>query len=87
MVQSALEIHYYDSFDESRVPEDRNLFVPLIEGVNWDDWKENYRRERALIVKKHMVNNETFHKSEYAWEADAWADIFGRMRSDNRLAV
>ncbi|EXM24013.1 hypothetical protein FOTG_08948 [Fusarium oxysporum f. sp. vasinfectum 25433] len=40
---------------------------------NWDDAGEEDRRKWA--------------KSEYAWEADAWKDVFGMMRDDPVLAV
>tara|TARA_R110002033_G_scaffold97937_1_gene146361 strand:+ start:456 stop:851 length:396 start_codon:yes stop_codon:yes gene_type:complete len=85
--QSAQGIYYYDSFQESRVPNNRRLFVPSIEGVDWESSEESGRRERAQAMERHMINNETFHKSEYAWEADAWADVFGRLRDDNQVVM
>jgi len=85
MAQNAQGIYYHDSFDSKRVPEDRNLFIPTFE--NWDNPTEDCRRERARIVERHMINNETFNKSEYAWEADAWSDVFGRMREDSQLTM
>ncbi|PVH83821.1 hypothetical protein DL98DRAFT_454426 [Cadophora sp. DSE1049] len=87
IAQSSQGIYYYDSFHPTRVPDNRNVFVPSIEGVNWEGSEEDGRRERALAVERHMINNETFHKSEYAWEADAWADIFGHIRDDNQLVI
>ncbi|KAJ4045974.1 hypothetical protein NW761_007987 [Fusarium oxysporum] len=36
---------------------------------------------------KHILQNEKWAKSEYAWEADAWKDVFGMMRDDPVLAV
>lgn len=87
IAQTSQGIYYYDSFQEDRIPEDRKLFVPSIEGVNWDSCEENSRRERARMVERHMINNETFNKSEFAWEADAWADIFGFLRDDNQLVI
>jgi hypothetical protein len=56
-------------------------------GIDWNSRAEERRRERARVVEKHMIDNETFHKSEYAWEADAWSDLFGHMREDNQLAM
>lgn len=87
MAQNAQGIYYYNSFEEERVPANRDIFIPSFENIDWDGQTEARRRKRARIVEEHMVNNETFHKSEYAWEADAWSDIFGVMRDDNRLAM
>jgi hypothetical protein len=47
------------------------------EYCEWD------RRERARIIMEHNIDNETQHKIEYAWEADAWvawAYVFNNMR-------
>lgn len=87
MAQNAQGIYYYNLFEEDRAPANRELFIPSFESVDWDSPTEVGRRERAQIVEEHMINNETFHKSEYAWEADAWSDIFGSMRNDNQLAM
>jgi endo-1,4-beta-mannosidase len=87
MAQNAQGIYYYNSFEKGRVPANRDLFIPSFENIDWDCQTEKRRRKRARIVEEHMMNNETFHKSEYAWEADAWSDIFGVMRNDNQLAM
>lgn len=87
MAQNAQGIYYWDSFDKARVPADQNLFVPSFEDIDWDSPAEADRRSRACVVRTHMVNNETYCKSEFAWEADAWSDIFGCMRNDNQLAM
>ncbi|KAG4289868.1 hypothetical protein FPRO06_04690 [Fusarium proliferatum] len=54
---------------------------------NWDDADEEGRRVRARTMAKHILQNEKWAKSEYAWEADAWKDVFGLMRDDPVLAV
>ncbi|KAI8413955.1 hypothetical protein FOFC_07246 [Fusarium oxysporum] len=54
---------------------------------NWDDAGEEDRRVRARTMVKHILQNEKWAKSEYAWEADAWKDVFGMMRDDPVLAV
>lgn len=33
------------------------------------------------------TSNEKWEKSEYAWDADAWADVFGKMRDDPVVAA
>lgn len=41
--------------------------------------------------EKHSLtiasSNEKWEKSEYAWDADAWADVFGKMRDDPVMAA
>ncbi|EXK85058.1 hypothetical protein FOQG_10994 [Fusarium oxysporum f. sp. raphani 54005] len=54
---------------------------------NWDNAGEEDRRVRARTMVKHILQNEKWTKSEYAWEADAWKDVFGMMRDDPVLAV
>jgi hypothetical protein len=61
---------------------DRKVWIPSFEDINWKDPSERDRRKRALIVMKHNTDNETRNKSEYAWEADAWADVFNQIRND-----
>jgi len=34
------------------------------------------------VLLRHNLNNARWKKSEYAWEADAWNDVFGQMRND-----
>lgn len=87
MAQNAQGIYYWDSFNKARVPTDQNLFIPSFKNIDWDSPAEADRRGRARVVGTHMVNNETCCKSEFAWEADAWSDIFGCMRNDNQLAM
>lgn len=61
--------------------------MPSIQDKNWDDADEEGRRVRARTMAKHILQNEKWAKSEYAWEADAWKDVFGLMRDDPVLAV
>ena len=53
----------------------------------FDSRIEHNRRERARQLLRHTLDNERWNKSEYAWEADAWVDVFGQMRNDPALAV
>jgi len=45
------------------------------------------RKARAQIFATHAKNNESWCKSEYSWEADAWSDVFGPIRDDPCLAM
>ncbi|KAF2500436.1 hypothetical protein BU16DRAFT_602269 [Lophium mytilinum] len=82
--QKAQGVYYHDSCDPDSVIEGRKLFVPSLrrDGDNNVD-----RTKRAEVLAKHMQDNERFTKSEYAWEADAWSDVFGKIRDDPHLAA
>ncbi|KAF4429436.1 light induced alcohol dehydrogenase Bli-4 [Fusarium acutatum] len=67
--------------------EDFDLRAVISMDKNWDDADEEDRRVRARTMVKHILQNEKWAKSEYAWEADAWKDVFGVMRDDPVLAV
>ena len=66
---------------------DHDLWIPSLENQNWDDPAEDSRRERARTFLKHVLDNEGWGKSEYAWEADAWSDVFGQMRQDPLISA
>lgn len=85
--QNARGIYYHNHFDPTKIPDNRTLVIPSFKDVDWESRSEAHRRRRARMVAEHMVNNETWNKSEYAWEADAWSDIFREMRDDPRLAM
>lgn len=75
--------HHYSRHWEIPI---HKLWVPSLDGVDWDEPSESRRRRRARKFVSHALNNETWSKSEYAWEADAWSDVFGRIRNDPLLA-
>lgn len=79
---NARGIYYFNNFQPNLVTVGRKVWVPSFEDVDWEDPSERHRRKRARIIMEHNINNETRHKSEYAWEADAWADVFNGMRND-----
>lgn len=80
-------IYYHHYFKPEFVTLDRKVWIPTLEAMNWEDSNECDRRRRARILLKHNINNETRHKSEFAWEADAWADVFNEMRNDPYLEM
>ncbi|KAH8802943.1 hypothetical protein F5884DRAFT_491038 [Xylogone sp. PMI_703] len=84
---NARGIYYIDFFRPELVTVDRKVWIPSFEDIDWEAPSERRRRKRARIMVKHNNDNETRHKSEYAWEADAWADVFNEMRDDPILEV
>jgi hypothetical protein len=84
---NAQGIYYRSDYSQGWVTYGRNLWIPNLTGVDWEEPSELPRRKRARVLMEHTLNNETWNKSEYAWEADAWSDIFGDMRNDPILAV
>lgn len=84
---NARGIYYVDEFSPKLVTVDRKVWVPSFGDINWENPSESDRRQRARIIVEHNNDNETRHKSEYAWEADAWADIFSQMRNDPCLEM
>ena len=42
---------------------------------------------RAKILSKHAQENARNKVSEYTWEADLRADLFGKIRDDPRVRM
>jgi hypothetical protein len=84
---NARGIYYRDYYSPRLVTMGRKIWVPTLENTDWDEPGEICRRKRARVMAEHNPNNEAWNKSEYAWEADAWSDVFGEMRNDPVLAV
>jgi hypothetical protein len=84
---NAQGIYYRDSYSPNQVTYDRKVWTPAFEGVDWEEPGELSRRQRAQVLVKHNIDNETRKKSEYAWEADAWSDVFSDMRNDPCLEM
>ena len=76
--------HYYSPLWVTNRPK---LWIPIIDDRTFDTRYEDRRRSRARQLLHHAMDNERWNKSEYAWEADAWNDVFGQMRSDPALAA
>jgi hypothetical protein len=84
---NARGIYYRDDYSPCHVTMGRKIWVPTLEYADWDEPGQVDRRKRARLMAEHNISNETWIKSEYAWEADAWADVFGEMRNDPVLAM
>lgn len=80
-------IYYRHMYNSDWVTCNRELWVPTLEDVDWNDPAEEDRRQRACTVAQHALHNETYVKSEFAWEADAWSDVFKEIRDNQCLAV
>jgi hypothetical protein len=84
---NARGVYYRHYYSPEWVTGDHTLWVPVLDRVDWDDQSEESRRMRAKTFLKHNLDNARWRKSEYAWEADAWNDVFGRMRDDPATAA
>ncbi|KAJ6142839.1 hypothetical protein N7471_002292 [Penicillium samsonianum] len=84
---NARGIYYRHYYSPEYVTPCHNLWLPSLHGTHWSHVSEDGRRVRAERFLKHSLDNERFKKSEYAWEADAWQDVFGLLREDPALAV
>lgn len=84
---NARGIYYRHHYSPGWVTADHSLWLPSLDGIDWNDDVEKSRRCRAKSFLKHALDNEKWNKSEYAWEADAWTDVFGPMRDDPALSV
>jgi hypothetical protein len=58
-------------------------FVPSFGGIDWESSGEEHRRDRVRTIVRHASDYP--RRSEYAWDADAWHDVFGQMRDDSYL--
>ncbi|KAL2132938.1 hypothetical protein VTI74DRAFT_3128 [Chaetomium olivicolor] len=84
---NARGVYYRHHYSPEWVTGDHSLWVPTLDDTNWNDLGEDPRRIRARRLLKHALDNERWNKSEYAWEADAWSDVFGQMREDPVIAA
>jgi hypothetical protein len=84
---NAQGIYYYDFYSPRLVTSTRKVWVPSLDGIDWTGPGEESLRIRARVFAEHNLNNERWNKSEYAWEADAWSDVFGEMRNDPCLEM
>ncbi|KAI0399688.1 hypothetical protein F4802DRAFT_588444, partial [Xylaria palmicola] len=79
---------YYRHYQSPEwVTGDHSLWIPSTADVDWKHPQEKGRRSRAQTMLKHIIANEKWTKGEYAWEADAWTDVFGQMRDDPAIAA
>lgn len=80
-------IYYRNQFSEDLVTCNRKIWIPSLSKDVGESRDTIARQFRAQVFALHSRNNETWCKSEYAWEADAWSDVFGHMRNDPCLAM
>lgn len=83
---NAQGIYYRHHYSPGWVTADHSLWLPSLDSEDWNSSTESARRIRARALLTHILDNEKWNKSEYAWEADAWNDMFGPMRNDPLLA-
>ena len=72
--------------DYARLPGGKRM--PLRDRIKMisDDYRRKFLR-RVEIVVQHSEQAVMDQVSEFNWEADAWRDIFGRLRDDERLRM
>lgn len=80
-------IYYRRYFSEKFVLCNRKGWKPSLSGIKMEYSAAPDREARADTFAKHSRNNETWYKSEYAWEADAWSDVLRPMRDDPCIAM
>jgi len=84
---NAQGIYYHEQFDENLVIAGRKVWKPNVPKDDDASPEILERQERARKFALHAKNNEEWCKSEFAWDADAWSDVFGRMRDDPSVAL
>ena len=82
------EIYYFDYFSASNVLAQRQVWVPSLSPASFKDTPQGRERmSRARTCAARSRNNESWCKTEYSWEADAWNYAFGPLREDCCLAM
>jgi hypothetical protein len=79
---NARGIYYRHSFSPEWVTCTRKIWVPSLEGIDWDAPNEQTLRQRAQQLQLKSIRNERRPKGEYVWEADAWSNVFCEIRND-----
>lgn len=82
------------------LPRRQTRFLEDYSSLPGEDWMptmdriklipDDYRRKflkRVEIVTLHSKQTSIERSSEFKWEADAWRNIFGRLRDDERLSM
>ncbi|KIX09219.1 uncharacterized protein Z518_00298 [Rhinocladiella mackenziei CBS 650.93] len=80
-------IYYRDSFSEDMVVFDRKVWTPSLPESESRSPEMLEQQIRARSFAYHSKDNERWCKSEYAWEADAWSDVFRHLRDDLCLTI
>ena len=84
---NARGVYYRHFYSPEWVTEGHDLWIPEVNSQSLESSANNSLKERAKTFLIHALNNEDWNKSEYAWEADAWSDVFGQMRNDPLVAA
>lgn len=84
---NARGIYYRGSFSEDLVVCTRKVWTPSLSKSDGQSPEILDHQTRARTLANHSKDNEKWCKSEYAWEADAWSDVFRPMRDDPCLAM
>lgn len=63
-------------------------WMPVMDRIKLipDDYRRKFLK-RVEIVTQHSRQTTIEESPEFNWEADAWRDIFGRLRDDERLRM
>lgn len=80
-------IYYRDHFSEDLVLSNRKVWKPSLPEDESQSVEMSDLQARARTFASHARSNEKVCKSEYAWEADAWSDVFRNLRDDPCLAM
>ncbi|GKZ31246.1 hypothetical protein AbraIFM66950_011539 [Aspergillus brasiliensis] len=76
--------HFMD--DYATLPGDKGMAMRDRVKLIRDDYRRKFLR-RVEIVVQHCRQALLDEVSEFNWEADAWRDVFGRLRDDDRLRM
>ncbi|GKZ25971.1 hypothetical protein AbraIFM66951_002083 [Aspergillus brasiliensis] len=78
------QTHFVD--DYANLPGDKGMAMRDRVKLIRDDYRRKFLR-RVEIVVQHCRQALFDEVSEFNWEADAWRDVFGRLRDDERLRM
>lgn len=83
-------IYYRDFMSDNftnLVPDTHRVWEPTLPEVDSNSPDLHDLQDRAEIFATKCQRNENWCKSEFAWEADAWSDVFRDMRDNPCLEM
>lgn len=86
-IGNARGIYYRHHYSPDWLVGNQTVWVPSLQGRQWDHATEEARRARAKQFVSHAIDNAKWRKSEFAWECDAMTDVFAPMRNDPMIAL